>query len=108
MSHLYSRRNIITTALSTIALSTLGCGMARRAKAAPPASTSPVWIVTFSSLGMRLKREQVTKVVKTDAEWSAQLDGAAYGVTRQEGTERPYSGKILEPTYRRPLSLYLL
>jgi peptide-methionine (R)-S-oxide reductase len=31
--------------------------------------------------------------VKTDAEWRKQLTADSYGVTRREGTERPFSGE---------------
>lgn len=36
---------------------------------------------------------KVKKIVKTEAQWRAQLSAVAYQVTRQEGTERAYSGE---------------
>ena len=35
----------------------------------------------------------MSKIVKTDAEWKTLLDEESYRVTRQSGTERPYTGK---------------
>ena len=46
----------------------------------------------------------MNKIEKTDAQWQAELDPAAYNVLRQKGTERPFSGEydhVFEPgTYR--------
>ena len=39
-----------------------------------------------------LASRKVEKVVKTDAEWRAQLSALAYDVTRHEGTERAFTG----------------
>jgi peptide-methionine (R)-S-oxide reductase len=65
------------------------------AKAVEAKATTPkdIRIVQFSDSGQRLGIVTVQTIVKPDAEWKKQLTPDAYGVTRQEGTERPYSGK---------------
>ncbi len=51
-----------------------------------------VKIVEFNAAGERTGIVEVEKVIKTDAEWRAQLTPEQYRVTRQEGTERACSG----------------
>ena len=36
--------------------------------------------------------------MKSDDEWRQQLDAETYRVTRQQGTERPFTGKLLNET----------
>jgi peptide-methionine (R)-S-oxide reductase len=96
MTRLYSRRDLLTAAASTVALATAAGLMSRRAAATPPASggkPEDVWIVTFSPAGVRTGRVKLPKVVKTDTQWHAQLSEAAFEVTREAGTEPAFSGK---------------
>ena len=88
-----SRRQFVSA--SVLAMAGLALGCSRRSDAAP-ARPGKVAIVEFGNDGRRLRAATVAKVVKTDAQWKRQLSPLAYQVTRHEGTERAYTGALLD------------
>ena len=58
-----------------------------------PARGGDVSIELFSPAGKSQGIVRVAKIVKSDAEWRAQLAAAAYAVARQAGTELAFSGE---------------
>jgi peptide-methionine (R)-S-oxide reductase len=61
--------------------------------AAPAAAPPKVRIAQFDRAGKRLRTVLVPKVVKTEAQWKAELPPRSFWVTRHEGTERAFSGE---------------
>ena len=66
-----------------------------QANAAPSGPPKQVSIVEFTDDGVRKEIVSVPKIQKTDAEWKQQLSSASYEVARHEGTERPFTGELL-------------
>lgn len=61
--------------------------------AIPKLQAATVRIVEFDSVGRRTGVVSVEKIVKSNAEWRKQLTAEQFEVTRQEGTEEPFTGK---------------
>ena len=70
--------------------------LATRSFANDTPGTNKVSIVQFSDDGKKLGSATLTKIHK-DAEWRKLLSPLAYEVTREKGTERPFS----QPGYDR-------
>jgi len=86
------RRRFLTVALTAVAANT---GLARvlAATQSAPAASTEVSIENFSVVGKSEGIVRLAKIVKTDAQWRVQLSALAYQVSRQGGTEAPYSGE---------------
>jgi peptide-methionine (R)-S-oxide reductase len=69
-----------------------GSRLARAALLSAPKGAETVTIEAFAPDGKSRGTESVARVVKTDAEWRAQLSLLAWEVTRHEGTEPAFSG----------------
>ena len=89
-----TRRKFILQGLSSL----LAVAAVRRVPAAAPQASAPkrsatVTIENFSAAGASQGRIELARVVKSDEEWRKLLSPLAYEVTREQGTERAFSGE---------------
>ena len=87
-----SRRLVLIAGLTSLASSTIIAKLFASTQSAPVQSQD-VSIENFSSAGKSEGIVRVAKIVKSDAEWRAQLSALAFRVTRQDGTEAAFSGE---------------
>jgi peptide-methionine (R)-S-oxide reductase len=91
-----SRRAFLVTAASAcgaVALWSWRSPIAASAAGAGSKTPGTVTIIEFDAGGRKAGKEELARVVKTDAEWQKLLSPISYQVARQAGTERPYTGE---------------
>ena len=92
-----NRRKFLTNSVAAITggslLAWLGSPVPAPAKAKSSDDKDTVTVIRFSDSGQKIGPARVKKVHKTEDEWKQQLSPLQYQVTRQEGTERAFSGQ---------------
>ena len=91
--NVHTRRAFLLSSAAGLTGLVVGCARPRaRESSAPSAPDGPVTVVEFSDDGAMTGTTSLAKVVKTEAEWRRQLSPLAYEVTREESTERAFTG----------------
>jgi peptide-methionine (R)-S-oxide reductase len=70
------------------------CSLLGRRARSSETPAGDVAIEQFDAAGRSLGVTRLPRVVKTEAQWRAQLDAESYHVTREAGTERAFSGAL--------------
>jgi peptide-methionine (R)-S-oxide reductase len=91
LEFLPTRRLLLVGGFGVVALGMLA-GKSR-AFADAAAASAMVAIENFDASGKSLGVVQISKVVKSDADWRKQLSPESFEITRKAGTERAGSGK---------------
>jgi peptide-methionine (R)-S-oxide reductase len=87
-----SRRVFIFAGLSAMAAGGYGL-RSWAATLSAPAPNQDVSVEKFSAAGKSEGIVRTPKIVRSEAQWRAQLTPLAFGVTRQGDTEAPFSGE---------------
>jgi len=97
-SRAFGRRVFLGTsavALAGLAWWRFGKGESVAVEAAPTGAPKMVTIVEFTDAGERKGVVSVPTIQKPEAEWKKELPADSFEVARHAGTERPYTGALL-------------
>ncbi len=71
----------------------VGIALAATTSFANASSGDIVTIAVFNAAGQPLGMRNVARIIKTPTEWREQLSPQSYRITRQNGTERAFTGR---------------